>query len=88
MNTAVSFDCDTDTDKACDLKVTISWAWAFENTFGENQEKADKYDTILADLGKGDTDATQNTDLTVSTGADYGLNVAYTLTVTATQVGD
>lgn len=70
------------TNITCDLVVTIEWAWAFDNT--TMNAKADIYDTILGDL----TDNKNNGDLTVSNGADYKTNIAYTLTLTATQIGD
>ena len=76
-------------NEVCDLEVTIAWEWAFHNT----QNAADQYDTILGDLAtKLDNDnndtATKNAHLTASEGAKYSTKIAYTLTMTATQVGD
>lgn len=56
------------------LTVAIDWEWAFT-------QSADQNDTILGDLAAG------NTELTASVNTS-STNVAYTLTMTATQIGD
>ena len=69
--TTIAFD----PNEACDVTVTIAWAWAIQNA----DQNANAYDTILGDLAAG------NADLTKSEGAAYNLTVLYDLTVTVTQ---
>ena len=86
--TKVKFDANT----PCDLKVTITWEWWFDQETGAKVVKhtdhtsVDKFDTILGDLAAmryGDTVAlTTAAEINVN----YGLDIAYSLQMTATQI--
>ena len=67
--TTIAFD----NNEACDVVVTLSWDWAFE-------QGQDHYDTILGELA-----LESGSDLTASQGASYSTEVKYTLIMTATQ---
>jgi len=92
QNTTISFDENV----KCDVTVTIAWEWDFDDTATggiavSGHAINDAYDTILGDL------MAENTDLSAKVssadgaadaikGTNYNLNIAYNLTMTATQV--
>lgn len=79
-NTTIKYSANNE----CGLVITLSWEWAFEYNAQTAPNQNDQADTILGDLiaenfiMKKDGNAINN--------ADYNLNIAYTLTMTATQV--
>ena len=86
--TTVTFD----TNETCDVEVTITWNWAFENTATPNGNSAaitdddhivDAYDTILGDLivPNGDLQAKKANDSAAVNGATDYANADYNLTV-------
>lgn len=81
-----------DPNEECGLTVTISWEWEFDTDDGAaptipvvGHTSNDAYDTILGDLKAGNSDLTATDDGTNGNG-DYNLDIAYTLTMTATQI--
>jgi len=69
----------------CDLVVLIQWEWDYDASSGFIAEATcasnNVHDTILGDLVP-----TENANLTASAGADFSLNVGYTVKMTATQI--
>lgn len=74
-----------DANETCDVVVTIAWEWDFDTSkpgaiIDDTHVSNDVYDTILGDI------MASNADLVISDGADYDLNVNFTVKMTATQI--
>ncbi len=65
---------DFDANKGCDVSLTISWKWAFDN-------QNDKMDTVLGDI------IANNTDLIIGASGS-STSIAYKVIMTATQIGE
>lgn len=78
----------------CDVELTITWDWAFEKgdiaSTNESQKAnnhiIDDADTILGYLATNSVAVKNSGNLQQPTDANYSLNVAYELNITATQI--